>query len=584
MIASFKHSLALVALLLLGVSVPTSAQVVNAQRLHFTFGPFVRGGTGSPNSVVVGSVGDVWIRTDGGTATVWYVKESGTATNTGWVAYGGGGTGTVTSVGLIVPPIFNVSGSPVTTTGSITVGLVNQAANLVWAGPASGSAAPPTFRSLVAADVTGVGSVTSVAVTFPADFTVTGSPITTSGTIGATWASQTGNVIFGSPSGGGSGTPGFRSLVAADIPNLSIAKITSGTTLASTVLASSLTSVGTLTGGATGSGFTVDVGASTVSGQVAVANGGTGAASFTAHQVLIGEGDPSFQAVAGASGGTVTATGGSLTANAIMLGAGTTDAKVLASLGTTTTLLHGNAAGVPSFGAVALATEVSGTLADGSLSANVPLLNAANVFSSATGQSVKKLLLPGSSSGTLTVLPAAAAGTSTLTLPGGTTDFSATGGSNQVVKQTSSGGALTVAALTAGDLGTTLTPQFARVGFGSAADATAVATFTGEYFSPLVGDGNSGTAKTIDLSQGNEHFLTLTGSVTLTVTNPVDGGRYVFLLATGAGSFTVTWPMSFLWSGGTAPVITATASKVDVVTAIYVASTSSYYASFNQNF
>lgn len=56
-----------------------------------------------------------------------------------------------------------------------------------------------------------------------------------------------------------------------------------------------------------------------------------------------------------AGGGTVTATGGALTLNALMLGAGGTDSKVLASLGTTTTVLHGNAAGVPSFAQIAIA-------------------------------------------------------------------------------------------------------------------------------------------------------------------------------------------------------------------------------------
>lgn len=50
-----------------------------------------------------------------------------------------------------------------------------------------------------------------------------------------------------------------------------------GTTLPSAVVASSLTSVGTLTGGATGAGFTVALGTSTVTGQMALANGGTNA-------------------------------------------------------------------------------------------------------------------------------------------------------------------------------------------------------------------------------------------------------------------------------------------------------------------
>jgi hypothetical protein len=60
-------------------------------------------------------------------------------------------------------------------------------------------------------------------------------------------------------------------------------------------------------------------------------------------------------------GGTVTNTG-TLTASAVIVGNGGVDVKPLASLGTTTTVLHGNAAGLPTFGAVALATDVSGDL------------------------------------------------------------------------------------------------------------------------------------------------------------------------------------------------------------------------------
>ena len=52
-----------------------------------------------------------------------------------------------------------------------------------------------------------------------------------------------------------------------------------------------------------------------------------------------------------AGAGTVTHTG-NLTLNALVVGNATADIKVLASLGTTTTVLHGNAAGLPTFGAV----------------------------------------------------------------------------------------------------------------------------------------------------------------------------------------------------------------------------------------
>lgn len=43
-------------------------------------------GTGSPEAAVTGSPGDIFMRTDGGAGTTWYVKESGSGTNTGWKA------------------------------------------------------------------------------------------------------------------------------------------------------------------------------------------------------------------------------------------------------------------------------------------------------------------------------------------------------------------------------------------------------------------------------------------------------------------------------------------------------------------
>lgn len=45
----------------------------------------LRSGTGDPNSAIVGSPGDLWLRTDGGAGTTLYVKESGSGTDTGWV-------------------------------------------------------------------------------------------------------------------------------------------------------------------------------------------------------------------------------------------------------------------------------------------------------------------------------------------------------------------------------------------------------------------------------------------------------------------------------------------------------------------
>jgi hypothetical protein len=75
---------------------------------------------------------------------------------------GGGGTGTVTSVGLVMPAEFTVSGSPVTSSGTITVTKANETANTIFAGPGSGAAAAPTFRTLVVNDFnSGTGATSS---------------------------------------------------------------------------------------------------------------------------------------------------------------------------------------------------------------------------------------------------------------------------------------------------------------------------------------------------------------------------------------------------------------------------------------
>lgn len=65
----------------------------------------------------------------------------------------------------------------------------------------------------------GSGTVTSVALSLPSFITVSGSPVTTSGTLTGTLASQSQNLVFASPNGSG-GAPIFRAIVAADVPTL----------------------------------------------------------------------------------------------------------------------------------------------------------------------------------------------------------------------------------------------------------------------------------------------------------------------------------------------------------------------------
>ncbi len=71
------------------------------------------------------------------------------------------GSGSVTSVGLSVPSEWTVTNSPITSSGTITIAKANESANTVFAGPSSGGDALPTFRSLVSADIPDNASNTS---------------------------------------------------------------------------------------------------------------------------------------------------------------------------------------------------------------------------------------------------------------------------------------------------------------------------------------------------------------------------------------------------------------------------------------
>lgn len=78
---------------------------------------------------------------------------------------GGGGGGGVSSVALAMPAEFSVAGSPVTSSGTLTVTKASQAQNAVFAGPSTGGAGTPTFRALTTADMPGgfgTGTITGV--------------------------------------------------------------------------------------------------------------------------------------------------------------------------------------------------------------------------------------------------------------------------------------------------------------------------------------------------------------------------------------------------------------------------------------
>jgi hypothetical protein len=183
-----------------GVVVLTTTNIAEGTNLYYTT---ARVNTDAPN-VTLGTANGLSLTgqqlslglasgaASGAMSSADYTKLQGIAA--------GAQPGTVTSVALTVPSWLGVSGSPVTTTGTLAVTAVNQNANRVLAGPATGGAATPDFRALVPADLpTMVGSGASHAAGIVPD------PGSTAGTTkflreDATWAVPAG--------GGGGGTPG----------------------------------------------------------------------------------------------------------------------------------------------------------------------------------------------------------------------------------------------------------------------------------------------------------------------------------------------------------------------------------------
>ena len=88
------------------------------------------------------------------------------------IAASGGGSGTVSSVALSSPGVvYSVTGSPVTSTGTLTLNLINQNANTIF-GNATGSTGAPAFNAVSAYQ--GTGSLTFAAgndTRFPAGVT-----------------------------------------------------------------------------------------------------------------------------------------------------------------------------------------------------------------------------------------------------------------------------------------------------------------------------------------------------------------------------------------------------------------------------
>jgi hypothetical protein len=109
------------------------------------------------------------------------------------------------------------------------------------------------------------------------------------------------------------------------------------------------------------------------------------------------------------------------------------------------------------------------------------------------------------------------------------------------------------------------------------ASKVSVSNGGGETFSDA---GNSSTAITLDLANGNVQKLTLTANCTITLTSPGSGvmrSLTLLVFQDGTGSRTITWPGSVKWGNAGAPSLTTTAAKMDMISLFTIDGGTNWY-------
>ena len=106
-------------------------------------------------------------------------------------------------------------------------------------------------------------------------------------------------------------------------------------------------------------------------------------------------------------------------------------------------------------------------------------------------------------------------------------------------------------------------------------------TFT-NYTETAYSNAGIGAAFTANLSLGTVQVLTLNNNCTFTMPTAAAGKSFVTILNSGTGGYSVTW-VTVAWPGGSAPTLTATASKKDLFS-FFSDGTTWYGATIGQNY
>jgi hypothetical protein len=373
------------------------------------------------------------------------------------------GAGTVTSVDLTAGTGISVSGGPITSTGSITVT----------------NTAPDQTVVLTA------GTGISTSGTYP-NFTITNS-------------SPDQTVVL---------TQGGTTTITGTYPNFTISSADQYTGTVTSVDVS-----GGTTGLTTSGGPVIGSGTITLAGTLAVANGGTGLTSGTSGGVL-----------AFTASGTL-ASSSALASNAIVVGGGagaapstiTTGTGVVTALGVNTDtagafVVNGGALGTPTSGTVTNLTGTASININGTVGATAP------------------------AAGKFTTLDA----TGNVGFDGGTFTFNDAGADKDFRIE--------------GDTAANLFFSDASVDRIGINEGTPLARLdlNGNYASNITAVG----ALDIDCSTANYFTKTIAADSTFTFSNPPSSRSFAFALEVTHTSGAITWPAAVKWPKDTAPTLT----------------------------
>jgi hypothetical protein len=537
-----------------------------------------------PYNTASGATSFISVPTISGT----YLQYNGTGFS--WAS--AAGLGTVTSVAASVPSFLSISGSPITTAGTLAIGYSGAA--LPVANGGTGLTTTPANGQLDIGNGTGF---TRSTLTAGSNVTITNSAggITIAATGGGSPGGSTTQVQYnsaGSFAGSANMTFDGTSLTLANgasIQGLTVGRgagaIASNTAVGASVLNANTTgtdSVGVgssaLTLNTTGSfsaAFGANALASNTAGNSNNAFGSRALISNTVGNANVAMGRDALQSNTSATGNTGI---GRLALSTATVGSNNTGLGRNAGANLQTTTIAATAlVNGTSYQIVTMGTTTSAQwIASGAVTGTV-------------GETFTANATPCLGTGTVATSSDVAALCQANTLIGYNSGSAMTTGSNNVILGGYTGSAAPISStgsnfIVLSDGAGNVRGYFDNNGNFLIGTTTSPAgskelVLGGDYIEGVVAIGNSGTAQTLSLANGTLQTVTMTGNCTFTMPTAIAGKSFILILSTGAGSFTGTFT-GVKWPNNTAPTITATASRWDIFT--FVSNGAAWYGTSAQ--